>query len=139
MARSMKTIEAVQTTSGSPEAVWALLADGPSWARWGAWRRAEVQGGGELGPGAVRTLVSPPFRVRERITEWVPHERLAYEMLEGMRVRDYRSEVTIEPAPDGGSVVRWRLSYDRAGPITALVLRLAIPDACRRLAKAAAA
>jgi hypothetical protein len=44
--------------------------------------------------------VSRRFRVRERITEWVPGERMAYELLEGMRVGGYRSTVTLEDAAE---------------------------------------
>jgi uncharacterized membrane protein len=135
----VRTIEAVATTSGSPAAVWALLADASTWARWGSWSHVEVEGGGEQRPGAVRVLVRAPLRLRERITEWVPGERMAYELLEGMRVRGYRAAVTLEQTPQGGTVVRWRCTYEHAGPLTALVLRLAVRDACRRLAKAASA
>ena len=136
----MRTIEAVATTSAPPSSVWALLADAPSWARWGSWSEVEVEGGGPQGPGAVRVLVTRPFfRVRERITEWVPGERLGYELLEGMRVRGYRATVTLDDAPQGGTVIRWRYTYDHAGPVTALVLRLAARDACKRLAEAASA
>jgi hypothetical protein len=135
----VRTIEAVATTSGSREAVWALLADGPSWARWGSWSQVEVEGGGPQGPGAVRVLVRKPFRTRERITEWVPGERLGYEVIGGLRVRGYRSAVTIEPSAGGGTVVRWRSTYEHADPFTALLLRVAVRDACRRLAKAASA
>jgi hypothetical protein len=88
-------------------------------------------------PGSVRVLVRAPFRIRERITEWVLRERMAYELIDGMRVQGYRATVTLEEAAEGGAVVRWRSTYDRAGPFTALVLRLAIGDACKRLAKAA--
>jgi uncharacterized protein YndB with AHSA1/START domain len=137
MITAVRTIEAVATTSGSPDAVWSLLADASTWARWGSWSSVEVEGGGQQGLGAVRVNVAGPFHVRERITEWVPGERMAYELLEGMRVRGYRSVVTIEQSTDGGAVVRWRSTYDHAGPLTALVLRLAVREACRRLAKAA--
>jgi uncharacterized protein YndB with AHSA1/START domain len=135
----MKTIEAVATTSASPTAVWALLADASEWPRWGAWSKVEVEGGGPQQLGAVRVLVKAPYRLRERITEWVPGERTAYALLEGMRVRNYQSTVTLEDAAGGGTLVRWRSTYDHAGPLTALVLRLAVRDACKRLAKAAPA
>ena len=135
----MTTIEAAATTSGSPAAVWALLADASTWARWGAWSKVEVEGGGEQAPGAVRVLVKAPYRLRERVTEWVPGERMGYELLDGMRVRGYRALVTLEETPDGGTVVRWHSTYEHAGPFTTLVLRLAVRDACKRVAKAAAA
>jgi uncharacterized protein YndB with AHSA1/START domain len=135
----MKTIEAEATTSAPPAAVWALLADASKWSQWGAWSDVEVEGGGEHAPGAVRVLVKWPFHLRERVTEWVPSERMGYELLEGMRVRGYRATVTLEEAPQGGTVVRWHSTYEHAGPFTALVLRLAVRDACRRVARAAAA
>jgi hypothetical protein len=37
-----------------------------------------------------------PFQVRERITEWVPRERMVYELIDGMRVQGYRATVTLE-------------------------------------------
>ena len=98
-----------------------------------------MEGGGQQGPDAVRLLVKAPFRLRERITEWVPGERMGYELLDGMRVRGYKAQVTLEEADSGGTVIRWRSMYERAGPLTALVLHLAVRDACRRLAKAASA
>ena len=133
----MRTIEAVATTSGSRDAVWSLLANASEWPAWGSWSHVEVEGGGEQRAGALRVLVNRPFRVRERITEWEPGQRFGYELLEGMRVRGYRSTVTLEDAPGGGTAIRWRSAYDRAGPLTALLLRLAVRDSCRRLAKAA--
>ena len=135
----MTTIEGTARSKGSPDAVWALLADGEAWTRWGSWSENAIEGGGEQGPGKVRVIVRRPYRVRERITEWVPGERLGYELLEGMRVRGYRSAVTLEEAAGGGTRIRWRSTYDEAGPLTALLLRLAVRDSSRRLAKAASA
>ncbi len=132
----MRTIEATATASAPPGAVWALLEDASRWSQWGSWTAVEVEGGGPQEPGAVRVLVRPPLRVRERITEWVPGERMAYELLDGMRVRGYRATVAVEPR-GVGTVVRWRSTYESADPVTALVLRLAVRDACRRLARAA--
>ena len=135
----VKTIDAVATTTGSPAAAWRLLADPSAWTDWGAWSKVEVENGEEHGPGAVRVLVKTPYRLRELVTDWVPGERMGYELLDGMRVEGYRATVTLEAAEHGGAVIRWHSTYDRAGLFTTLVLRLAVRDACRRLAKAAAA
>ena len=135
----MKTIESTATTSAPPSAVWALLADASKWSQWGAWTESGVEGGGEQQLGAVRTLYKRPYRLRERVTEWVPNERHSYELLEGMKVQGYRSTISLEERPEGGTLVRWRSTYEKAGAFTGLVLRLAIRDASRRLAKAAAA
>jgi uncharacterized protein YndB with AHSA1/START domain len=132
----VKTIEAEARSTGSPQAVWALLEDASRWTQWGSWSKVYVEGGGAQGVGAVRVLHRRPFKVRERITEWVPGERMGYELLDGMNVRGYRSTVTIEP--DGeGSVVRWRSTYESSGALTGAILRAAVPDSCKRVAKAA--
>ena len=133
----MPTIEAEATTTGSPADVWALLEDAGAWSRWGSWSDVGVEGGGEHRPGAIRVLRKWPYRLRERVTEWEPERCMGYELVEGMPVQGYRGKVTITAWPDGGTIVRWVSSYDHAGPFTALVLRLAVRDACRRLAKAA--
>jgi uncharacterized protein YndB with AHSA1/START domain len=133
----MKTIEATATTTGSRADVWALLADASKWSEWGGWTKVEVEGGAEHGPGAIRIVHKPPLHVRERVTEWVPQERMGYEIVDGMKVEGYRSTVSLEDAPGGGTTVRWRSTYDKAGPFNTVLLRLAIRDAARRLAKAA--
>jgi len=134
---AVKVIEAEEMTPASREEVWALLEDASSWAEWGSWSSVEVEGGGPQGVGVERTLVRRPYRVRERITEWEPGRRHSYELLEGMKATGYRSTVTLEDAPGGGTVIRWRSEYERAGPFTAFVLRAAVRDSCKRLAKAA--
>lgn len=134
----MPTVEATATTSAAPDAVWALLADEQAWTRWGSWSSAEIEGGGEHGPGAVRVLVARPFRVRERVTTWEPAARMGYELLEGMKLDGYRGEVTL--TPDGeGTTVRWRSTWDGGSRVHGFMVKLAIRDACRRVAKAAAA
>jgi len=135
----LKTIEAEASTPATRDEVWSLLEDASSWAEWGSWSSVEVDGGGPQGVGVERTLVKWPYRVRERITEWEPGRRHSYELLDGMNAEGYRSTLTLEDRPGGGTVVRWRSEYERAGPFTALVLRAAVRDSCRRLAKAASA
>lgn len=134
----MPTIEAHAKTPASPAAVWELLDDASMWPKWGSWSQVEIEGGGPQEPGAVRVLVKWPFRLRERVTELVPGERMGYELIDGMRVRGYRSIVTLEESAEGDTDVRWRSTYDQAGPLTAVILRLAVRDACRRLARASA-
>jgi uncharacterized protein YndB with AHSA1/START domain len=135
----VKTIEAVTNTSAAPEAVWSLLADAEAWPRWGSWSETAVEGGGQLGPGAVRMLTARGFRVRERITVWEPGERLGYELVDGMKVEGYRSTVTLERADGGGTTIRWRSTYERAGWFMSILLTLAVRDAAKRLASAATA
>ncbi len=133
----MKTIEATATSPGSRDAVWEQLADASKWSQWGSWSHVEIEGGGPQQPGAVRVLVQKPFRVRERVTDWVPGERMGYELIDGMNVQGYRATVTLEGTDSGGTTVRWSSAYERAGLLTGLILRFAVRDACKRVAKAA--
>jgi hypothetical protein len=135
----LKTIEAEATTPATRDEVWSLLENAASWADWGSWSNVEVDGGGPQRVGVERTLVKWPYRVRERITEWEPGRRHSYELLHGMNAEGYRSTLTLEDAVGGGRVVRWRSEYERAGLLTTLVLRAAVRDSCKRLAKAASA
>jgi hypothetical protein len=71
--------------------------------------------------------------------DWQPGELMSYELLEGMNVRGYRSTVILADAPDGGTAIHWESSYERADPLTALILRAAVPGSAKRLAQAASA
>ena len=133
----MKSISGEATSSAPPAAVWRLLADVGEWPRWGSWSKSGVEGGGEQRLGAVRTLTRWPFNLREEITAWEPERRMDYTLLSGMNVKGYRASVTLSPTDDGGTLVRWDSQYDKADPVTALILRMAIPDSAKRIAKAA--
>lgn len=88
--RAVRRFSAEVTTPASPDAVYRLLADAPSWARWAgplitraAWEsepRANATGG-------VRRLGRPPFMVREEIVAAEPPHRHAYRLLSGQPVR----------------------------------------------------
>jgi len=134
----MNTIDASATTPAPRDKVWTLIADETAWPRWGRWSQVSIEGGGSHGLDAVRVLVQRPFRVRERVTEWVPGERMSYELLDGMNARGYHASAILEDAPGGGTVVRWHSEYESADPITAFLLRTAARDTVKRLAKAAA-
>ena len=105
--RAMNTVEASATTSATRSQVWRLIADESLWPVWGRWSSVEIEGGGAHGLGAVRRLVQRPFTVRERVTEWLPDERMSYELLDGMHARGYRATASLEDAPGGGTIVRW--------------------------------
>jgi hypothetical protein len=119
--------------------VWALLADASTWSTWGSWSEVGVEGGGEQRLGSVRVLRQWPFRLRERITAWQPGELMSYELVDGMNVRGYRSTVTLAEAADGGTTIHPQSSYERADPLTALILRAAVPGSAKRLAQGASA
>ena len=93
-----------------------------------------------INPGATEAphrQIAALLRERIRRGEWAPGERFGYEVIGGLRVRGYHATVDLEDAPGGGTTIRWRSTYEHAGPLTAFLLRVAVRDACKRLAKAA--
>ena len=131
----MKTIDA-SAVSGDPRSVvWERLADIDRWSQWGPWSSVLIEGGGEHGPGAVRVLVKRPLTIRERVTKWEPERAMGYELLDGMNVTGYTAEATLADVEGGGTEVRWHSEYEKAGLVTAAILRAAVRDVCKRVAK----
>jgi hypothetical protein len=132
-------------SEASPRAVFELLADGRTWMAWGAWTNFDLESPGEgaaEGPGAVRVFTSRAFGrtvvSRERVLEVVPDRRVAYALLSGLPLRNYRGQVDLAPET-GGTVIHWHSEFDGAvagsGRFYRLVLGRFIADAARRLAR----
>jgi uncharacterized protein YndB with AHSA1/START domain len=140
-------VSAERTAQAPPEAVWALVSDATRYPEWGPWRAAEYRRQGETsprGPGAVQWLQSSqrylgryPVSV-EQILEVEEGRRLAYTVVGGIPVRNYRAEVTLAPS-GGGTHIRWAAGFD-ATPRGRLVwrgLRTLYPQIVEALATAA--
>src|SRR5262249_6215767 len=74
----------------------------------------------------------------EKILDAEEGRRLAYTVIGGIPVRNYRAEVTLVPA-DGGTRIRWAATWDRtlAGRLVQRSLRGAYPQIVADLAAAA--
>jgi hypothetical protein len=140
-------VEAEQTTQAAPGIIWALISDVTTYPRWGPWSEASYQRPGDTsprGPGAVYWLRSShryglrhPVSV-EKILDAEEGRRLAYTVIKGIPVRNYRAEITLAPA-DGGTRIRWAASWDRtlAGRLVHRALQEVYPQIVADLAKAA--
>lgn len=139
--------EVTARAAAAPDAVFAVLADGPGWRRWAgpmvrysAWEAGGPEPPG--GPGSVRLLGTRAFHSREEIVESRPPGLLAYEVRSGWPVRGYRAEVRLEPDGTGTRIV-WSGSFDPllpgSGALVLAVTRPMISGFARRLAAAAAA
>ena len=140
-------VEAEQTARAEPAIVWALISDVMTYPRWGPWSEAGYRRPGDTsprGPGAVYWLRSSrryglrrPVSV-EKILDAEEGRRLAYTVIGGIPVRNYRAEVTLVPA-DGGTRIRWAATWDRtlAGRLVQRSLRGAYPQIVADLATAA--
>jgi uncharacterized protein YndB with AHSA1/START domain len=137
-------VEAEQTTRAAPEIVWALVSDAMTYPRWGPWREAGYQSRGDTsprGPGAGYWLRSSrryglryPVSV-EKILDAEQGRHLAYAVIDGIPVRNYRADITLEPAA-GGTRIHWAASWDRtlAGRLVHRSLRKLYPQIVARLA-----
>jgi uncharacterized protein YndB with AHSA1/START domain len=112
--------EAERIAHAAPAIVWALVSDASRYPEWGPWSSCEYDRPGDAsprGPGAVYRLRSTrrylgrhPVSV-EKVLEAEEGRFLAYTVVGGIPVRNYRAEVTLTPA-DGGTRIRWAASWD---------------------------
>lgn len=134
-------IEESAVVAAPPRRVWALLADVTTWPEWSEFDAAELEAPGSPdrdGAGAIRRYRLGRRITRERVTAFEPERRLAYELLSGVRVRDYRAEVTLTPV-DGGTRVTWRAGFHGVLPGQGAVVRFVLARFIRRLVGSLAA
>ena len=136
-------IHATARSEASRDAVWAVLADVDRWSEWGPWKETsfEREGTPRGGAGAIRLLRMPGMTLREEILEADPPAHLAYTVLSGLPVRDYRADVQLTDGVGGGTQIDWRAEFDGSFPGAGVAMRLligrALRDASKRVARAA--
>ena len=132
------------TVAAAPiEAVWARVADITTWSQWGQWDETTRERDGVPAPdgvGAHRRFRRGRRVHTEEVVAFQPPLRLAYEVREGLPVRDYHAEVVLEPV-GGGTRITWTSAFDGANPIGGWmmhqVLKRFFPVTARGLARAA--
>jgi len=129
-------------TDAPPAAVWKLLADVDTWHVWGRWRVAELERAGSpdaAGVGAIRRFKVGGRVTREEVVAFEPPARFAYELLSGLPLRNYHSEVTV--VPDGaGTRLEWHSTFEPSlqARIWRPMLAWFIRDTANRMVRAAA-
>ena len=110
-------VEAEGVAHAAPEAVWELVANADSYQRWGPWRASGYQSPGDHadGPGVIRWMRYGRTTTVEKVLEAEKGRRLAYTVVKGIPVRNYRAEVTLSPEGEG-THIRWSASWDRTLP-----------------------
>ena len=110
----MTVLENSIRIEATPEKVWSVLASLDALDRYDPGvARAEIVSDVKEGPGAARRCdLKPGGWFKERISEWKPHEALAFELYEcTLPVR--RLKHTYALVADGaGTVVRQRMEYE---------------------------
>ncbi len=144
---SQLQVEAEGTVRATPEAVWALVSDATRYPEWGPWAAAGYRRPGDTsphGPGAVYWLRSARraylryVTTVEKILDVEEGRRLAYTVIGGMPVRNYRAEVTLTPVADG-TRIRWAATWDAtlSGRMVQRGLRTFFPQLLAALVAAA--
>jgi Polyketide cyclase / dehydrase and lipid transport len=90
--------------------VWAIIGDPGSSPGPGVNVTVERPGSAD-GTGLIRIVMLGRGRLREEITSVGPGYTLSYRLLSGAPVRDYTGSVALDESPDGGTVVRWSVSF----------------------------
>jgi len=122
---AVSVIEHEATTTASPAAVFALLADGSTWPRWSPIGSFELLEPGDAMPegvGAVRMFHTGRVHSKERVVTAKPNETFAYELVSGLAVREYRAAVTLSPG-ESGTTIRWRSTFRAKVPGTGWLYR----------------
>ncbi len=138
-------VRCTRQSAAPPEAVFALLRDSstyPSWSRIGRYEMEEAGLHERHGIGEIRVFFSGPFRVREKLVELTPDRMMAYTLLSGLPMRDYRGETTLEPVEGGGTRIAWQSSFRGVagtGWFMRLFMRFVLADLTSALARAAEA
>jgi uncharacterized protein YndB with AHSA1/START domain len=113
-------VEAEATAKASPEAVWALVSDATRYPSWGPWSAGHYEKPGEQTPhgvGAVQVLRSAQRYMGrhttsvEKIVVFEEGQHLAYTVIGGIPVRNYRADVTLTPSAQG-THIRWAATWD---------------------------
>lgn len=139
-----QVIEHTVTTTASPRAVFALLADGSTWPSWspiGSFELLERGDGSPEGLGALRRFTTGRHKSTERVVTVQPNEVFSYSLEKGMPIRDYRAVVTLT-SNGTGTTITWRSTFRAkfapSGPIYKAALGKFIGRTVQGLAEAAA-
>jgi uncharacterized protein YndB with AHSA1/START domain len=119
-------IELTARSAAPVERVWALLADARGWPAWSPFASASLEREGSPQPdgvGAIRRFTYGKTVTRECVEAFEPPHWLAYHLLSGLPVREYRADVTLRAAPDGGTEIRWQSRYEPLVPLTGWLVR----------------
>ncbi len=111
----MVTVEVERTYVAPVSRVWDKYTDHAGWTEWaGAGRVRLAREGKEQrdGVGCLRVIENPGVAVREEITEFEPHRRMRYRLLDDPGIRDHEGEVTFDDLGGHRTRVVWRCSFE---------------------------
>jgi Polyketide cyclase / dehydrase and lipid transport len=135
------SIQAQSRSSAPVEEVWPLIGEARRWKEWTFLTRSDLERTGDPPPdgvGAVRRFTRYGIGSREEVVAWEPPGHLAYTILAGFPVRNYRADVHL--VPDGsGTIVTWAATFDEKIPATGRLMAAVLARMISRFASGAAA
>jgi len=139
---SQLRVEAEGTTRADPGIVWSLVADANTYSGWGPWSDGGYRppSAGPSRKGSVQWFrYGRRTTTVEEILEVEEPRRVVYKVVSGLPVKNYRAEVTLTPAPSGGTSIRWVARWDKTfgGWIVRRKLQQIYPEVVRALVAAA--
>ena len=120
----MKSYEASSTINATPDAVWAILTDGPAYA---AWDSGVVGVEGTIAPGEkikVTSEANPKRAFPVKVTEFEPGRSMTWSG--GMPLGLFKGMRTFRLAPEDGAT-RFAMREEYTGPLLPLISR-SMPD-----------
>lgn len=98
-----------------PAVIFGLLKDGSTWPHWAMFDSFELERPGHnetYGVGAIRVFSTKVSRSREEVTEVIPDRKLAYALLSGFPLRDYRAEIELVQTRTETTTIAWRAAFN---------------------------
>ena len=121
----MRFYEASSMITSSPEAVWAVLADGDAWPSWGSGvERVE----GQIAPGekvTIRSEAAPARAFPVKVTQYEPPACMQFRG--GMPLGLFRGVRTFGLSAEGNGQTSFRVREEYSGPLLGLIWR-SMPD-----------
>ena len=120
----MRHYESTALIEARPDAVWAVLTDGPGYADWDS---GVVRVEGTIAPQEKIKVVSeanPKRAFPVRVTEFAPGERMVWSG--GMPLGLFKGVRTFRLAPENGAT-RFTMREEYTGPMLPLIWR-SMPD-----------
>jgi uncharacterized membrane protein len=99
------------------ERLWAILADLPAARLWDPQLRdAELTSQVKSGVGTERRGQGALVKTSEKVTEWVPYNRIVSEVIHEPALSKFEaSRIDLEPAGVASTRVRWSIDYQVKG------------------------
>jgi hypothetical protein len=121
----MKHYDAAADIAASPDAIWAILVDGPGYSRWDSGvERVE----GDIAPGQkikVISKVNPGRAFPVKVTEFSPGQRMTWSG--GMPLGLFKGVRTFALSPQGDGSTRFTMREEYSGLFLPMIWR-SIPD-----------